>query len=161
MLSASLSTFRDRRKAARLLGLPMQTTCRHGVKFCLRTPSGPRERDHALVIAQAGLPRRLGVSRAEPDRRAAANRRALHDDEPGAFQCLHELLGDDASHHLASVIHPLAPAVAQREGDSLGDIVGLRGRELLGVGHAGRLAAGRERSKNTPDRAVSGQAASL
>ena len=55
---------------------------------------------------------------------------------------------DDASHHLASVIHPLAPAVAQREGDSFGDVVGLRGRE--GVGHADRLAAEMERSKNWP-----------
>jgi len=100
------------------------------------------------VIEQAGLSRRLGVSRAEPDRRAASHRRALHDDEPGALQRLHEPPRDDASHHLASVIHPLAPAVAQREGDGLGDVVGLRGRQLVGVGHAGRLAAEMERSKN-------------
>jgi hypothetical protein len=31
----------------------------------------------------------------EPDRRAAGHRRALHDDEPGALQCLHELLAND------------------------------------------------------------------
>jgi hypothetical protein len=39
----------------------------------------------------------LGCSRAEHDRRATGQRRALHDDEPGALQCLHERLGDDAS----------------------------------------------------------------
>ena len=88
------------------------------------------------------------TKRPPPERRAASDRPALHDDEPSAFQRLHEPLGDNASHHLASVVHPLAPAVAQREGDSLGDVVGLRGRELLGVSHAGRLAAEVERSQN-------------
>ena len=53
--------------------------------------------------------------------------------KPGALQRLHDLLGDDASHHLASVVHPFAPAVAQREGYSLGDVVGLRGCELRRV----------------------------
>jgi hypothetical protein len=90
------------------------------------------------------LPRRLGVSRPESNCRATGNRRSLHDDEPGAIQRLDELLGDDASHDLASVIHPLAPAVAQRVGDG----VGLRGCEIVGVCHGGRLAAEMERSKN-------------
>ena len=87
------------------------------------------EKAQRTISVLPSLPRRLGVSRPEPECRAAGNRRPLHDDEPGALQCLHERPGDDASHHLASVIHPLAPAVAQREGDSFGDVVGLRGRE--------------------------------
>ena len=63
------------------------------------------------MIAQAGLPRRLGVSRPEPDRRATGNRRALHDDEPGAIQRLDKLLGHDASHHLVGAVRPLATVV--------------------------------------------------
>jgi len=63
---------------------------------------------------------------------------------------LHKAVGHDRRHHLAGVVRPLAPAVAQREGDGFGQVLGLRGCQLLGVGHAGRLAAEMERSKNGP-----------
>jgi hypothetical protein len=61
----------------------------------------------------------------------------LHDDKPGALQCLYGLLGDDASHHLVSAVRPLASVKLQQVGDSLGDVLGLRARQLLGVAPAG------------------------
>ena len=35
---------------------------------------------------------------------------------------LHQALGGDRRHHLASVVRPLAPAVAQREGEGVGEV---------------------------------------
>ena len=94
------------------------------------------------MIAQAGLPRRLRVSRAEPIAAPPASGGRCTTTKPGALQCLYKLLGDDASHHLVSAVRPLACVKLQRVGDSLGDVLGLRGRQLLGVAHAGQVSRG-------------------
>jgi hypothetical protein len=60
--------------------------------------------------------------RAAAERGSPADRRFLHDDEAGALEMLHQALGHDRRHHLASVVHPLAPAVAQREGERVGEV---------------------------------------
>ena len=77
------------------------------------------------------------------NRGAAADRRFLHDDEPGALEVLHQALGDDRRHHLAGVVRPLAPAVAQREGERIGEVFRTGGREV-GGGHARTIARARE-----------------
>jgi hypothetical protein len=70
---------------------------------------------------------------------------------PERSKCSTRRLATIAAIISAGVIHPLAHAVAQREGDGLGDVVGLRGRELRRVCHAGQdIAAEVERSKNEP-----------
>ena len=40
----------------------------------------------------------------------------------------HKAFGHDRRHHLAGVVRPLAPAVAQREGERIGEVVGSGGR---------------------------------
>jgi hypothetical protein len=101
------------------------------------------------VIAQAGLPRRLGVSRAEPDRRATGNRRSLHDDKSGASQRLHD--GDDASHNLVGAVRPLATVELQRVRDGLGDVVGLRvSASVIGGRLAAEAETKQERSGDRP-----------
>jgi hypothetical protein len=68
------------------------------------------------------------------NRGAAADRRLFHHDEARPLQVLHESLGHDRSHHLASVVRPLAPAVAQRVGERVGEgVFGAGGSEAVGV----------------------------
>jgi hypothetical protein len=54
-------------------------------------------------------------------RRPAHGRRLFHDDEARSLQMLREPLGDDPRHYLAAVLNLLSTAVAQREGERLGD----------------------------------------
>ena len=62
------------------------------------------------------------------NRGATSDRRLFHDDEAGALEVLDQPLGDDRRHHLAGVVRPLAAAVAQREGERIGEVVGAGGR---------------------------------
>jgi len=55
-------------------------------------------------------------------RRAAADRPLFHDDEAQSLQMLHGPLGDDARHDLAGVANLLSAAVAQREGERIGEV---------------------------------------
>jgi hypothetical protein len=66
----------------------------------------------------------------------------------GALEVLHQALGHDRGHHLSGVMRPRAPAVAQREGERIGEVVGAGGREAVGVGHEPRLSRQREQDKN-------------
>ena len=55
---------------------------------------------------------------------------------------LHQALGHDRRHHLASVVRTLAPAVAQREGERVGEVFGAGGREAVGVWHGAHGSPG-------------------
>ncbi len=62
-------------------------------------------------------------------RRAAANRRPLHDHEAGSLEVLDEPPGDDQRHEFVGVVDALAALKAQREGESVGNVLGGGGRE--------------------------------
>ena len=60
-------------------------------------------------------------------RRAAAQRRPLHDDETGTLQVLRQTFGDDRRHHFRRIVDSFAAAVAKRECDRIGDLLGRGG----------------------------------
>jgi hypothetical protein len=68
--------------------------------------------------------------------------------KPERSRCSTRRLAHDRGHHLSGVMRPLAPAVAQREGERIGEVVGAGGREAVGVGHEPRLSRQREQDKN-------------
>ena len=47
-----------------------------------------------------------------PERRAASDRRPLHDDEPGALKMLYKAFGNNLGHDLVGVVHALAALAA-------------------------------------------------
>jgi hypothetical protein len=57
-----------------------------------------------------------------PDRRAAHVWRLFHDDEARSLQILHEPVRDDPDHYLPAVANLLSAAVAQGEGERLGEV---------------------------------------
>jgi hypothetical protein len=61
---------------------------------------------------------------------------------------LHEAIGDEARHHLAGVADVLSAAVAQREGERVGDVFGRGGFEVDGLGCPRMIAAMGEQRKN-------------
>jgi hypothetical protein len=70
-------------------------------------------------------------------------------DEPRSFEVLHQAFGDDRRHHLAGVVGPLAPDVAQREGECIGEVFGAGGREAVGVGHRSGWLEHRNKTRTT------------
>ena len=87
------------------------------------TPSRPPSKRRASGAA-GSVPHDGRSSPVSPaaNRGAAADPRLLHDDEPGALEVLRQSLGDDRRHHLAGVVRPRAPAVAQREGERICEV---------------------------------------
>jgi hypothetical protein len=72
-----------------------------------------------------------------PKRRAAAHRRALHNDEAGSFEVLHKSLRDDLGHDLVRVVDALAALISQCEGEGGGKVGRVGRREGFGrVEHA-------------------------
>ena len=80
---------------------------------------------------------------------------------------LHEAIGDEARHHLAGVADVLSAAVAQREGERVGDVVGRCGFEVddsrngrtkkeRSAEKSPRVPGGRERGpkKRAPDEGI-------
>ncbi len=68
--------------------------------------------------------------------------------KPERSKCSTSRLAHDRRHHLASVVRPLAPAVAQREGERVGEVFGLGGSEAIGVWHGRTIARVGEQRKN-------------
>ena len=60
----------------------------------------------------------------------------------------HEAFRCDLGHCLVRIVNSLPAAVAQREGQSLGNLIGRSGSENLRVGHAPKLAQYPEHIKN-------------
>src|SRR5208283_495191 len=102
------------------------------------------------LLARSGqtMPRWSGLPKPAPQRRRADLRGFLHDHKPSPLKMLNKPLSDDLGHDLVRVVDALPALEAQREGDRIGEVGRVGGRELVGVGHAGRIASGRERNKN-------------
>jgi hypothetical protein len=66
---------------------------------------------------------------------------------------LHQALGHDRGHHLSGVMRPLAPAVAQREGERIGEVFGAGGREEVGVGMSRGYRASANKTRTARGRA--------
>ena len=66
-------------------------------------------------------------------RRVTAERRFPHDDESGALQVAHDALGSDGGYVLGSVVFSLATLKPEREGNRLGEVSRVGGRELVVV----------------------------
>ncbi len=57
-------------------------------------------------------------------------------------------LGDDLRHDFVGVVDALAALKPQGERQRVGEVGYVGGRQLIGVGHANRIAARIERNKN-------------
>jgi hypothetical protein len=94
---------------------------------------------HVAIEVNAGqhfVPLALETS---PDRRVTAKRRFLHDDKSGALKMAHDALRGYFGHVFVGVVLSLAPLEFQSEGNRVGEVVGIGGGELVGVGHRVRL----------------------
>jgi hypothetical protein len=69
---------------------------------------------------------------AAPERRAAPDRRTLHDDEAGALQMFDQALRHDLGHDLVGVVGALATVIAQRERERVGEVARVRWSEPVG-----------------------------
>jgi hypothetical protein len=102
---------------------------------------------YSTIVRRASGPRKSRIDSCITPVVTAANRgatsdwRLFHDDKPRPLQVLHQALGDDRRHHLAGVVRPLAAAVAQREGERIGEVFRGGGREAIGVRHELRIIA--------------------
>ena len=92
----------------------------------------------------------VGLSALEspPKRRAAADRRAFHDDEASTLKMLHKPLRDDLGHDLVGVVDAPAALLAQREGERRGQVGGVGEGELVGVKHWLTIAGQIKQIKN-------------
>jgi hypothetical protein len=69
-----------------------------------------------------------------------AERRFLHDDKDGPLEMAHDALRGYLGHVFVGVVFSLAPLEFQGEGDGVGKVVGICGREILvGVRHGPEL----------------------
>jgi Short repeat of unknown function (DUF308) len=80
---------------------------------------------HAERVTPGGIP---------PSRRRHT-RRPLRQHEPRRLQVLYKPLSSDPRHRIVSVIHPLSTLVAERERQSLGDLICGGKAKGRGVGH--------------------------
>jgi hypothetical protein len=65
-----------------------------------------------------------------------AERSLLHDDEAGALQVAHNALGSDSGHVLIGLMDALTAFELQGEGNGVGEVTRLGGRESVGIGHS-------------------------
>jgi len=82
----------------------------------------------------------LDAAARSPSRRHSAcrrrhTRRPLHQHEPRRLQVLHKPLSSDPRHRIVGVIDPLSTLVAERERQSLGDLICGGKAKGRGVGH--------------------------
>jgi hypothetical protein len=103
-------------------------------------PKWPRCDSFNLPAASAVGIFLLDAAAQSPPRRHSAcrrrhTRRPLHQHEPRRLQVLYKPLSSDPLHHVVGVIHPLSTLVAERERQSLGDLICGGRAKGRGVGH--------------------------
>ena len=88
----------------------------------------------AIAFANCNRDGALALKAAR-QRRMSAERRLLHDHEAAALEVAHDALRGNGGHVFVGVVFSLATLKPEREGDRIGEVRGVGGRELVGVGH--------------------------
>jgi hypothetical protein len=73
----------------------------------------------------------------------SAKRRFLHDHKPGPLQVAHDALRGNGGHIFGGVVFSLATFKPEREGDRIGKVASVRGRQIV-VGHGSGGGYGRK-----------------
>jgi hypothetical protein len=79
--------------------------------------------------------------RTPPKRRMSAERRFPHDHKPGPLQVAHDALRGNGGHVFGGVVLSLATFKPEREGDRIGKVARIDGRQIVGqIGHWATIA---------------------